>query len=201
MTYCPRCGTKLVTKLDGGRERPACPNPGCGFLYFGEHSIGAGAVVVRDGAVLLVQRGIEPNRGAWQIPGGYVESDEQIGAAVEREVLEEAGIAAKVTDVVAFRHSPGERVGRASNIYVVFRLAPEQGEPHPDGHEALDAGFFTPDEIKAMERVTPMSLWAIEQALTLPPSSGMEQYAQPAPFLRPGATIFGLGVQRGAAKF
>ena len=87
MNYCPRCGSELVMRLDGGRDRPACAKDGCGFVHFGHHSIGCGGVVIRDNKALLVQRGINPNRGAWQIPGGYVESDEEILSAVEREAL------------------------------------------------------------------------------------------------------------------
>ena len=92
MNFCPRCGSKLGMKLDGGRERPACMAEGCRFVHFGDFSFGCGAVVLRDGKALLIQRGINPNRGAWQIPGGYVESDEEILSAVEREVLEESGV-------------------------------------------------------------------------------------------------------------
>ena len=82
-------------------------NPACGFVHFGQFSIGCGGVVIRDNQALLVQRGINPNRGAWQIPGGYVESDEEIVPAVEREVLEEAGVVAKVSDVIGVRHAIG----------------------------------------------------------------------------------------------
>ena len=130
MNYCPRCGAKLGSKMDGGRVRPACLAEGCGFIFFGEHSIGCGGVVIRDNKALLIQRGINPNRGAWQIPGGYVEADEQIVHAVEREVLEEAGLVAKVIDVVGIRHATTEP---NSNIYVVFRLDAPTGEPSYDG--------------------------------------------------------------------
>ena len=95
MNFCPRCGTPLVSQMEGGRERPACPAPDCRYFHFGDYSIGCGGVVIRDGKGLLIQRGINPNRGAWQLPGGYVEADEDIVEAVQREVLEEAGVEAK----------------------------------------------------------------------------------------------------------
>ena len=34
MRYCPRCGSALGMKLEGGRERPACLAEGCGFVHF-----------------------------------------------------------------------------------------------------------------------------------------------------------------------
>ena len=72
--YCPRCGSELDIKWDGGRDRPACLTDGCGFIHFGDASIGCGAVVIRGERALLIQRGIDPGRGSWQIPGGYVET-------------------------------------------------------------------------------------------------------------------------------
>ena len=153
MYYCPRCGTGLVSKFDGGRERPACPIEACGFIHFGYSSIGCGAVVMRDGKALLIQRGINPRRGDWQLPGGYVEADEEIVDAVEREVLEEAGIIARVTDVVGLRHSVAGSIGGPSaNVYVVFRLEVVSGEPRYDGEETIGAGYFQPPGDRAYGR-------------------------------------------------
>ena len=50
------------------------------------------AVVVKDGKVLLTKRADEPHRGLWSLPGGVVQPDEGLEAAVERELVEECGI-------------------------------------------------------------------------------------------------------------
>ena len=189
MNYCPRCGSELVMRLDGGRDRPACAKDGCGFVHFGHHSIGCGGVGIRDNKALLVQRGINPNRGAWQIPGGYVESDEQIVDAVEREVLEEAGVVAKISDVIGIRHALGEPT---ANIYVAFRLDLISGEPRYDGDETLDAGFFSTEEIGRMEQVQGFSLWCIQRALELPQGVGMTLDQSGLTTCRPGWSLFGV---------
>ena len=189
MNYCPRCGSKLGTRLDGGRERPACLAEGCGFIHFGHHSIGCGGVVIRDGKALLIQRGINPRRGDWQIPGGYVESDEEIVHAVEREVREEAGIIATVSDVIGVRHSVGEPV---ANVYVVFRLDLVSGEPAYDGVETTGAGFFSLEEIEQMPAVQGFSSWAIHRALQLAPKTGMAVDDSELTRSRPGWTLFGV---------
>jgi 8-oxo-dGTP pyrophosphatase MutT (NUDIX family) len=75
-----------------------CPAEGCGFVHYGEHSIGTGAVVFREGRVLLIERRTG-TRSWWQIPGGYVEVDESIDVAMEREVMEETGVTARITEV------------------------------------------------------------------------------------------------------
>ena len=82
MKYCPKCGSELVSKLEGGRERPACE--ACGYIFFGEFSVGCGGVVLRDGQALLIRRGHDPGRGWWQIPGGYAEVGESPAAACQR---------------------------------------------------------------------------------------------------------------------
>lgn len=62
-----------------------------------------GAVVVRDGQLLLVQRGKAPGRGQWAIPGGSIELGERIAEAVAREVQEETGLIVEVGDLAGVR--------------------------------------------------------------------------------------------------
>lgn len=190
MNYCPRCGAKLGSKVDGGRERPACASLECGFVHFGQFSIGCGGVVIQDNKALLVQRGINPNRGAWQIPGGYVESDEEIVPAVEREMLEEAGVVARVSDVIGVRHATG---APTANIYVVFRLDLVSGEPKFDGVETIGAGYFGLDEIERMDGVQGFSKWSIKRALAIPPGSGLTLEVGEINIGRPGWSLFGVG--------
>ena len=175
MRYCPNCTKELIAEDHGGRPRLACPDKDCGFVHFGNFSMGCGGIVLRDGKALLVQRGWEPARGAWQLPGGYVEHDESLMTAVEREVMEETGVTARARDVIAFRHSIGQPLGgRSTNIYVVFRLDYIEGEPHGDGDETMDAGFFSREEIEGMDILQAMSRWAIHRAWQAPEDGGFE---------------------------
>lgn len=194
MEFCPRCGGRLSPKLDGGRERPACSS--CGYIFFGEFSIGVGGVVIRDGKILLIRRGHEPSRGWWQIPGGYAEHDEGVAEAVAREVQEEAGVSARVVDVLGFRHSIGGKGsigGPSTNVYIMFRLEPLDSADHEpvfDGDEVTGAGYFSPAEIETMDRVQNLTKWAIGRALADQPGfAPTRMNADPA---RPGWTLFGL---------
>jgi len=54
--------------------------------------VAVGAVVIRNGSVLLVKRGQAPSDGKWAIPGGSVELGETLQQAAEREILEETGL-------------------------------------------------------------------------------------------------------------
>ena len=62
--------------------------------------VGVGAVVVREGAVLLVKRASEPLKGQWSLPGGAVELGETLREAIKREVREETGLEIDILDVI-----------------------------------------------------------------------------------------------------
>lgn len=144
------------------RERPMCKTEdgGCGFIDFGHYTLGAGGLVVQEwpGGVrkaLLIQRGEEPNRGGWTIPGGFVEFDETADKAVVREVEEETGLQTRNLGLVGYRNraNPGD-----NSSYVVFLLEVVGGELHtePDP-EIAQVGFFSLDEMKNMPRLAPLS--------------------------------------------
>lgn len=61
--------------------------------------VGVGVVIVDDGRLLLIQRGREPQRGLWAVPGGKVEPGETMRAAARREAAEETGLEVEVGDV------------------------------------------------------------------------------------------------------
>jgi len=84
-----------------GREYPETP------------LVGVGAVVVKDGRVLLVRRGHEPSKGQWSLPGGMLELGEGLMAGAVREVEEETGLLVEVVELVELLdriHRDGERV-------------------------------------------------------------------------------------------
>jgi 8-oxo-dGTP diphosphatase len=75
--------------------------------------VGVGAVVVEQGRVLLVQRGTEPAKGKWSIPGGLIDVGESLREAVAREVLEETGLHVEPLELIELLdriHRDGDRV-------------------------------------------------------------------------------------------
>jgi ADP-ribose pyrophosphatase YjhB (NUDIX family) len=183
LNYCPKCGMRLATRLEGGRERLACPE--CTYVFFGEFSIGVGGVVIRDGKALLIRRGQEPRRGWWQIPGGYAEHDEEIDQAVAREVFEESGVSARPLGVLGLRNMLGDP---STNIYVIFAMESTGGEPRADGEEITGVGFFSPEELDAMDKVQSLSKWAIRTALA---NGNPYRAIEEGDLRRPGYLLFG----------
>ena len=107
-------------------------------------TVGVGAFVIRDGALLVVRRTYGPSKGLWTIPSGYVEPRESVAQAVEREVREETAVAARAEAILGVRN----RVTEAANdTFLIFAMAYESGEPRPDGREVSEAAFRPLEEL------------------------------------------------------
>ena len=128
------------------------------------YNVGVGGAVVHEGRLLLVRRASRYGRGNWQVPGGYIEPDETIEAAVVREVAEEAGVQAEVIGVLGIRSRFNPDNG--NSIYVVMLMRPLAGEPMPDGKEVDQAGYFTLEEILALEQMPPINLEIAKRVLS-----------------------------------
>lgn len=153
-----KCGSKMGIREIDGTERNACSS--CEFVFWGDYSIGVGGLVIKDHKVLLVKRAHDPGKGYWTNPGGYIEQLEGIEETVVREVKEEAGITAKVNRIVALRDLPRQ----IHNVYIAFAMDYVEGEPKPDGIESDGAGFYSLEEMEAMN-VAPFTRWLVKIAL------------------------------------
>jgi 8-oxo-dGTP diphosphatase len=81
--------------------------------------VGVGAVIVHEGRVLLVQRGHEPLKGRWSIPGGLIEIGEMLHEAVVREVREETGLEIEPVELVELLDRIHREVDRVRYHYVI----------------------------------------------------------------------------------
>ena len=111
-----------------------------------------GAVVFKDGCVLLVRRGQPPAEDLWAIPGGSVEIGETLQEAAEREILEETGIQIRASKpIYTFDVIDRDAVGKVRFHYVIVDLAADyiMGEPAA-GDDALEASWVSAKEINTL---------------------------------------------------
>jgi len=111
-----------------------------------------GAVVMREGKVLLVKRSNAPQKGKWSLPGGSVELGETLKEAAEREVKEETGLTIKAIDpVFAFDLIEHDSAGKLLFHYVIIDLLADyvDGEVHP-ADDISDAGWFNSEEVRSL---------------------------------------------------
>ncbi|MEE4465682.1 NUDIX hydrolase, partial [Azotobacter chroococcum] len=90
MKFCSQCGGPLNWQIPSGDHRPRFVCPACHTVHYQNPRIVAGCLPLWDGQVLLCRRAIEPRRGFWTLPGGFMENDETMQQAAARETLEEA---------------------------------------------------------------------------------------------------------------
>jgi ADP-ribose pyrophosphatase YjhB (NUDIX family) len=139
--FCPACGTALTERTIDGRVRRACP--GCGRVHWRNAKPCAGALIVRNGKVLLVRRAIEPFRGHWDIPGGFCEVEEHPAETAIREAKEETGLEIELTGLLGMWMDNYE--GSASlNVYYLARPLGHRLRPADD---ADAAAWFAPDAL------------------------------------------------------
>jgi 8-oxo-dGTP diphosphatase len=103
----------------------------------------ADAIVVKDGAILLVRRGRPPFDGMLALPGGFVETGETVEAAAARELFEETGVRAAVERLHGVYSEPG-RDPRGHTASVVFVMSYVSGEPR-GGDDAAEAKWLPLD--------------------------------------------------------
>ena len=95
----------MATRSVRGVSRRVCER--CAHIHYAEPKVAVGVAVFRDDQLLLVRRTMEPGRGLWALPGGFLDLGEDPRLAAVREAAEEAGVEVAVGDVIdIFANSP-----------------------------------------------------------------------------------------------
>lgn len=169
--FCPRCGARMEERPVQGRVRPVCPN--CGFVYFLDPKVAVGTIVTWQGGVVLGQRAIEPGRGKWVFPGGFVDRGETLEAAAIRETREETTLDIRLTGLLNVYSYP------ESIVVVVVYEAEATGDPtRPGGYpatgdECLDVRAFPPeaipwDDLAFRSTREALAAWCLRRGLPAP---------------------------------
>lgn len=148
-------GPSIRAIPDGdSRERLICGE--CGFVQYDNPKIVVGTVATWEGRILMCKRAIEPARGRWTIPAGYMELGESPEEGATREALEEACAKLEIDALIGVYAIP--RIGQ---VQLIYRAKLVDGA-FAAGAESLDAALYAWDEIPWAEIAFPSVHWALE---------------------------------------
>ena len=148
--FCPRCATELGR--DHAPARVECS--ACGFVGYANSSPCVCAIVEDDnGRVLLGRRAIEPDRGLWDTPGGYLEEHEHPLDGLRRELLEETGLTvepARFLGVWMDTYGDAPDANATLNLFWTARIV--AGEPVA-ADDVAELRWFAPVELPPAEEL------------------------------------------------
>ncbi len=154
--YCPRCKAEL--EVDGGKAE--CPS--CGFRAYASSKPTANAVCVDgDGRLLLSRRGVEPAKGKWDFPGGFLDEEERPLDGLRRELNEEAGVEVEPLELLGVwidKYGGDSAAQTTLNLYWTARIV--EGTPEP-ADDVAELRWFAPAEIAEEMLAFPHTLGVI----------------------------------------
>lgn len=140
--FCSDCGAQTEVQVIGRNQVRVCPS--CERIFFRNPKVVVTGLIEDAGRVLLVRRDIDPGRGLWGLPGGYVDFDEHPEAAMVRECLEETGVEVRPDGLLGIQHimlHDGEGA-----LVLSYRAVWTGGEPSARD-ETQEVGWFTPQAL------------------------------------------------------
>ena len=158
MNNCSNCGhSPLDYKRPKGdkHKRYICSN--CEVIHYQNPKIICGALVFYKEKVLLCKRSIEPRKGKWNLPAGFMENNETLKQGAVREVLEEANAHIEIKRLHTIYN-----VTHVNQVYFLF-LSRILKPVFSAGEETLEAKLFSLDEIPWDEMAFQSNIFALKQ--------------------------------------
>jgi len=116
MNYCSNCGAKLKYRIPEGDDLPRYVCDTCHVIHYINPKIVVGCIPEWQDRLLLCRRAIEPRKGKWTLPAGYLENNETLAEGAKRETLEEAKADIEIIAPYAMFN-----LTFISQIYLMFR--------------------------------------------------------------------------------
>lgn len=145
----------------------------CGFIDYVNPRIVVGSVVEHEGRFLMCRRSIEPRRGFWTLPAGFMEQGETTEDGAKREAREEANAEIVIRDLLAIYNIP-----RISQVQLMYRATLARPE-FSAGEESLEVALFAWDDIPWQELAFPSVYWALTQYRSVMDKSGIAPFGNP----------------------
>lgn len=143
--FCSRCAAPMKRAVPPGDNRPRSVCSACGYVHYLDPKVACGSVAELDGRIALIRRAIEPRKGFWSFPGGFMEVDETTEAAAIRETREETGLDVALEGHLGTYSYPDSYYG-GSVVVVVYAARVTGGTPKADD-DVDEVRLVLPSEI------------------------------------------------------
>ena len=142
INFCRACGSAVLYRLpDDGDTKQRAVCTACNLVHYENPLNVVGTVPHFGERVLLCKRNIEPRKGKWTLPAGFMELGESTSEGAARETIEEAGALFNMGELLTVMSVP--RVGQV-HLYYLAELISDQFNP---GFETQEARLFLESEI------------------------------------------------------
>lgn len=141
MNFCTQCGARLEFRVPPGDHLARHVCDACGTIHYQNPRLVVGCVPEHAGSILLCRRAIEPRRGYWTVPAGFMENGETLQQAAARETREEALAEVEIGSLLSVVH-----VLHAQQVHVFFRATLSQAQ-FGSGSESLEVELVRPEDI------------------------------------------------------
>jgi ADP-ribose pyrophosphatase YjhB (NUDIX family) len=141
MNFCSNCGAKLTYRIPDGDDLPRYICDTCHIVHYLNPKMVVGCIPEWKDRLLLCRRAIEPRKGKWTLPAGYLENNETLAEGAKRETLEEARADVEILAPYAIFN-----LTFINQIYLMFRGNLIDNTYGP-GLESTDVALFLEKDI------------------------------------------------------
>ncbi|MBM9579357.1 NUDIX hydrolase [Leptospira sp. 201903070] len=162
MKYCSSCGSPVSQKIPEGDNRPRHICDNCGTIHYQNPKVVVGSIPIWEDKILLCKRAIEPRKGYWTLPAGFLENRETVEEGAIRETGEEANAQINILGLQCIYSIP-----QISQIYMFF-LADLVDGKFSESSESEEVKLFSTSEIPWEELAFNSVYYALRQYVDSP---------------------------------
>lgn len=141
MKYCSNCADPIRIGIPEEDNLPRHICDSCDLIYYENPKVITGCLPVYEDKVLLCKRAIEPRKGYWTLPAGFMENNESTEQGALRETLEEANAQVSISHLYTLTS-----IVHVNQVQLIYLAHMDKAEYAPS-NESLEVELFSEDEI------------------------------------------------------
>ncbi len=171
MNYCSNCGSDdLVFEIPAADQFKRFICQSCNNIHYQNPRMIVGCLPVYEDRIVICKRAIDPCKGMWNLPAGFMENGERAEDGALRELMEETGLEGKIIKLHCIYSIP-----HVNQVYMIFLTQINSSKPVP-GEESMEVIYVEDHEIPWGDIGFTSNVFAIEKYLESKSSTGNKTY-------------------------